>query len=541
MIHWHFLFSTAKKGVNNIMKEAFTHAPRIWTVCSFLGLFLITGAVVLLLTLATEEEEPAQTEVVDDSYRANYHFTSPDHWKNDPQRPIYFNGEYHYYYLYNGDYPDGNGTEWRHATSEDLVQWEDEGVAIPKYTNENGDPWSGSVVVDTDNTAGFGKDAVVAVLTQPSADGDQEQYLWHSTDDGQNFTSYSDEPVLENPGTEAFRDPKITWDDQSEKWVMLMAEETKVGFYESDNLKDWSYTGGFQTDDIGLIECPDLYMMRADDGSVKWVLGVSANGKAIDKPNTYAYWVGDFNGNEFFPDHEEPEWLDYGFDWYGGVTFEDGESEDKLNHRYALAWMNNWKYADETPTMAEGFNGLDSIVRQIELKKSENEKYYLTSQPKEELDQLTSSVDSFERIEVDGSETLEATGTAYQLEADISWDDLENTGLRLRESEDQSRHIDVGISPEKQYSYVNRSSTEQPDKDHELIESQAPFDENQKEVHLKVLVDKTSVEVFIDDGKVAHSNQAFPPLEDEGITLFSEGGEAIFKNIEIKHYDSINE
>lgn len=126
------------------------------------------------------------------TYRPVYHFSTPDKWKNDPQKPIYFDGEYHYYYLYNHDYPKGNGTEWRHATSKDLVHWKDKGVAIPKYTNKNGDIWSGSVVEDKENTAGFGKGAIVAIMTQPSADGQkQEQYLWYSTDRGKTFKSYS--------------------------------------------------------------------------------------------------------------------------------------------------------------------------------------------------------------------------------------------------------------------------------------------------------------------------------------------------------------
>ncbi|WP_425428018.1 glycoside hydrolase family 32 protein [Alteribacillus bidgolensis] len=518
------------------MKRRFNKKKK-WLAVLLLPFCLLTTSLLFSEWLDNKKEKPE----VEDTYRADYHFTTPDHWKNDPQKPIYLDGEYHYYYLYNGDYPDGNGTEWRHATSTDLVHWEDEGVSIPKYTNENGDSWSGSVVVDTNNTAGFGEDSVVAVVTQPSANGDQEQFLWYSTDKGQSFTSYSDEPIMSNPGIEDFRDPKIIWDEQTDKWVMLMAEGTKIGFYESDNLKDWNYTGGFQTEDIGLIECPDLYVMRAHDGTVKWILGASANGESIGKPNTYAYWIGDYNGEEFHTDHEEPKWLDYGFDWYGGVTFEDGTSDDKLNHRYALAWMNNWDYPDNTPTMREGFNGLDSIVRKIELKKQENDDYYLTSQPIKDLNQLTHSTDSYANIEVDGIKTLETTGTAYQLEADISWSEIENAGLRLRESADQTRHIDVGIFPEGRYSYVNRGSTDQPDDSHQLVESNAPFDASKKNVHLKVLVDKTSIEVFIDDGKTVHSHQVFPPLADEGISLFSEGGTAVFENIEIKHYQSIHE
>lgn len=468
--------------------------------------------------------------------RANYHFTVPDKWKNDPQKPIYFDGEYHYYYLYNGDYPDGNGTEWRHATSTDLVEWTDEGVAIPKYTTPNGDPWSGSVVVDDSNTAGFGEGAIVAIMTQPSADGGkQEQYLWYSTDRGKTFESYSDDPVLPNPGTEDFRDPKIIWDHQSHKWVMTLAEGTKVGFYESKDLKDWQYVSSFETENIGIVECPDLYRMRANDGTYKWVLGVSANGKSIGKPNTYAYWTGNFNGNEFISDYTEPQWLDYGFDWYGAVTFEEGKDKDKFNHRYALAWMNNWDYPHETPTLKEGFNGMDSIVRQIKLSGDGNQKYKLVSQPIEALDQLVSSTESVEQIKVNSSSTLDITGEAYQLDADISWSEITNVGVRLRESTDKSRHVDVGVFVEGQYSYVNRAFIGQPDESNKYLESKAPFDMNKKNVHLKVLVDRTSIEVFIDDGEIVLSNVIFPEIDDKGITLYAEGGIATFSNVVIKH------
>ncbi|RQW13062.1 glycoside hydrolase family 32 protein [Paenibacillus rhizophilus] len=521
----------------NNNKNAFIRRFVIWVIC-------LTGLITAGLAVHYSTNDRKEETIINEepplskekpSYRASYHFTTPDKWMNDPQRPIYLDGKYHYYYLYNRDYPKGNGTEWRHATSTDLVHWKDEGVAIPKYTNRNGDPWTGSVVEDKDNTAGFGKGALVALVTQPSADGGkQEQYLWYSTDRGKKFISYSNKPVLANPGTHDFRDPKIIWDDKSRKWIMTMAEGTKVGFYESSNLKDWLYISGFVTENIGLVECPDLYMMRADDGTYKWILGVSANGKPAGKPNTYAYWTGDFNGKEFIPDSKEPQWLDYGFDWYAAVTFEEGAGSDKYSHRYALAWMNNWDYPHTTPTLREGYNGINSIVRQIKLK-SAGGTYQLISQPTQALNQLTQSTESFQRIEVNGTRTLNTTGDAYQLDADISWSDLKNAGLRLRESADKKRHVDVGVFVEGSYSYVNRRNTWQPDKGGTYVESRAPFDAGKKKVHLKILVDKTSIEVFVDDGSVVFSNVIFPGWNDKGITLFSEGGKAVFENVVINH------
>lgn len=505
-----------------------------------LGSWIVISTVILIQSFYKTKEVTPPVDQEKHSYRAAYHFTSPDHWKNDPQKPVYYEGTYHYYYLYNGDYPDGNGTEWRHATSKDLVHWKDEGIAIPKYTNENGDPWSGSVVIDKENTAGFGKDAFIAIVTQPSKDGQkQEQFLWYSTDKGKTFKPFNVDPVMTNPGTKDFRDPKIIWDDTNQKWIMTMAEGSKIGFYESDNLKDWHYISSFSTEGIGVLECPDLYRMRADVGTEKWVLGVSANGKAAGKPNTYAYWTGTFNGTEFIHDQQEPQWLDYGFDWYGGVTFEDPEG-DPLDKRYGLAWMNNWAYADITPTVKEGFNGMDSILREIELKHKGENQYFLSSKPNEKLNELTSITKSYDKIEVDGSKTLDVRDDTYQLEADIAWSDLKHAGFRVLESPDGKRHVDVGISAEGNYSFVNRGFTGHPDDSNQLIESNAPFDASKKKVHLKILVDKTSVEVFVDDGRVAHSNLVFPEPGDKGITMFSESGKAVFQNVEVRHFKSLH-
>ncbi|MCA0758226.1 glycoside hydrolase family 32 protein [Paenibacillus sp. N4] len=494
-------------------------------------------ALALLVRHTTKKEESVPEPELEQSYRANYHFTVPDRWKNDPQKLIYMDGSYHYYYLYNRDYPKGNGTEWRHATSVDLVHWKDEGIAIPKYTNRNGDPWSGSVVADDLGTAGFGEGALIAIVTQPSADGGkQEQFLWYSIDKGKTFAPYGDKPVLPNPGSKDFRDPKVVWYPPAHKWVMALAEGTKIGFYESSNLKEWRYTGDFMTENIGIVECPDLYLMQADDGVMKWVLGASANGTSSGKPNTYAYWTGSFNGMEFFPDHREPGWLDYGFDWYGAVTFEDGRADDKFKHRYAMAWMNNWSYPHETPTLKEGFNGTDSIVRQIGLKRGGNDSYRLVSQPIEALNRLAGRMDRFERIEVNGSKTLNVTGDSYRLDADLSWSEIRNAGLRLRESADQSRHVDVGVFVEGGYSYVNRAYTGHPDRSGRLLESRAPFDRSKKYAHFTVFVDKTSVEVFIDDGGIVYSSLIYPKPGDKGITLFSDGGSVTFRNVVVRHF-----
>jgi levanbiose-producing levanase len=201
--------------------------------------------------------------------------------------------------------------------------------------------------------------------------------------------------------------------------------------------------------------------------------------------------------------------------------------------------MNNWDYPNTTPTMKEDFNGVNSIVRQIRLVK-QGEQYSLISQPVDGLNQLAQSTKQLKTVRVNGTKTLDVRGTAYQLETDISWTDAGNVGLRLRESENKGRHIDVGVFSTGRYLYVNRAFTGQPDKKKNSVESRAPFTSGAKRVHLKILVDKTSIEVFADDGQTVLTNQVFPRLNDQGISLYSEGGTAVFNNIEIKHFRSIN-
>ncbi len=476
------------------------------------------------------------------SYRAEYHFTVPDQWKNDPQRPVWIDGEYHYYYLYNPDYTTGGttaGTAWRLATSTDLVSFTDRGIAVPKDTTPNGDVWSGSAVVDTENTAGFGAGAVVVLVTMsPDDNADtQAQYLYYSTDGGRTFTPHGTDPVLPNPGVRDFRDPKVIRDEQRGRWVMALAENNKVGFYHSPDLKSWTYAGGFIKDGIGVLECPDLFRITGEDGVRRWVLGVSANGKASGLPNTYAYWTGAFDGATFTPDAPDPQWLDHGWDWYAAVTFDKRDRHGTLDPRtrYAIGWLNNWDYANTTPTLDhDGFNGTDSVVREITLKRAPDGTRYLASRPVRALDAHVSRTVRLGDLRVDGHRVLGYTGTAYELTTEITWDRLAGAGLQLRRSPDGGRHVDVGIYGD--YAFVNRGPTANPDSSGRRQESRSPFDPAARTVRLRILVDRTSVEMFVDDGRYTHSIEVFPDPADTGIALFTLDGSAVFKNTVIREF-----
>ena len=306
-------------------------------------------------------------------------------------------------------------------------------------------------------------------------------------------------PVIPNGGRRDFRDPKVIWDAERQRWVALIAEGQRIGFWTSSNLRDWVRVSEYVNTGLGVLECPDLFQIRADDGTLHWVMGLSGNGYLTGAPSTYAYWTGSFDGTTFVPDAPDPQWLDHGFDWYGAVTWAD-PADSQQDRRLAVGWMNSWSYPYTTPTWAaDGFNGTDSIVREIRLARFGAE-YSLVSQPVAALDDLATSVADLGTFRVDGHLPLDHHGDAYQLEADISWDDLDNVGLQLRRSADGTRHADVGIFGD--VSYLNRGGTGNPDPSGEKWESHAPFDPTADRVHLRILVDRTTVEVFVDDGSV---------------------------------------
>ncbi|MCW6005680.1 GH32 C-terminal domain-containing protein [Micromonospora sp. CPCC 205371] len=498
----------------------------------------LLGVLALLLVSTIPPPRIDATPVAATTYRPQYHHIVPDRWMNDPQRPIYLNGQFHYYYLYNSDYPNTNHTAWRRSTSTDLVQFTDRGDAVPKDTTPNGSIWSGSPVIDANNTAGFGANAVVVLATQAHATNNnaQAQFLWYSTDGGATFRNYSSTPVIPNPGRVDFRDPKTIWDADRNRWVTVLAENDQLSFYTSTNLRTWQRAGEWRMPGLGVLECPDLFRMVADDGTTKWVIGASANGKAIGQPNTYAYWTGTFTGAGFQQDTTH-QWLDYGWDWYAAVTWENPTNPQ--GSRYGIGWMNNWDYSANTPTWAnDGFNGTNSIVREIRLKRQSTGGYSLVSQPVNGLNNIVAGTTNLGTVQVNGIVPLTFTGEAYELTTDISWSQLNNVGLQLRKSADGTRHADVGVYGD--YAYLNRGYTNHPDHTNRFLESKSPYDPARKNVRLRILVDRTTIEMFVDDGKYVHSSQVFGAPGDNGIALYTDGGAATFANLTIRTLRNIN-
>ena len=476
-------------------------------------------------------------------YRPAYHITPDKHWMNDPQRPFFLNGLWHYYYLYNADYPNGNGTEWFHLTSPDLVTWKDEGVAIPKFTNGLGDVETGSAVVDHDNAAGFGKDAVIAVVTQQDA-GIQRQSLFYSTDGGYRFDSLEGNPVMENPGQEHWRDPKIVRDEANSQWLMVLAEGSKLGMYTSQDLKTWRYASGVELPGLGILECPDLFQLDLDGDPSKrtWVLAASANGSGEGRTTGVAYWTGTWDGRTFTPGSDRHQWLDGGSDFYAAVTWDDPQltKSQRTQSRRAKGWTNNWDYARKLPT-ADWQGGMDSIVRDIRLKTVQG-KATLVSSPSESLARLEGPPETAGPAPIgpDGTPGLPIPkGAAYRLDLTLERaaaagpEEQQNPEALLQLTQGDSVFATVGYDFGKKTASVSR---EQPpgtglDLGREFAEKRsvtAPARDGS--VDLTVFVDHSSVEVFINGGEQTLTSLVFPGPGESSLKLVSEAPGLTVKN-----------
>lgn len=471
-------------------------------------------------------------------YRPAFHLTPERNWMNDPQRPLLIDGVWHYYYLYNADYPTGNGTEWYHVTSTDLVHWKDEGVAIEKYGNGLGDIETGSAVIDVDNTAGLGAGAVIAIMTQ-QADGIQRQSLFYSTDGGYTFTSYDANPVMENPGTTDFRDPKVIWDDARQDWVLVLAEGHKIGFYTSPNLTEWTYVWGFERDDLGTLECPDLFQMSVagDASDTRWVLTASAQGSTYGKTTGLAYWTGDWNGTSFAPDDDSPQWLDDGSDFYAAVSWDDPResADERLASRFMIGWLNNWGYAGDLPT-TDWKGGMFSTVRTIGLVDIDGVAT-LVSQPVDALHDLDGEAVVAERavLPPGDSDSLPQPETgSYRLQFALSPDEADPAReVRLKIMAGGDHFVTVGYDFENQQVFIARDADAAAATMPELYRVVRGVSSPSRGgvVDLDILVDYASVEVFAGGGRQTLSSLAFGEPDANGIRVESVDGSTVVESL----------
>ena len=454
-----------------------------------------------------------------EKFRPTYHFSPLYGWMNDPNGMVYKDGEYHLFYQHNPYGSKWGNMHWGHAISKDLINWEHRPDAITP--DALGTIFSGSAVVDTDNTAGFGAGAIVAIYTQNS--DRQVQSIAYSTDNGRSFTKYENNPVLTSDARD-FRDPKVFWHKETQRWIMLLAVGQEMQIFSSSNLKDWAFESSFgegQGAHGGVWECPDLFELPVDGtNEKKWVLLCNLNPGGPFGGSATQYFVGTFNGKEFANESpSQTKWMDWGKDHYAAVTWSDAPD----NRRIAIAWMSNWQYANDVPTSQ--YRSPNSVPRDLSLFTVDGETY-LQSAPSPELLKLR-DISKKRSFKVNGTRTIKdmiaGNEGAYEIELTIENQHADVIGLRLYN--DKGEEVDMQYDmTEKKFSMDRRKSGDVGFNENFPMLTWTAIESGKDELKLRLFVDKSSVEAFGDGGRFVMTNQVFPSEPYTHIDFYSKGG-----------------
>jgi len=432
-----------------------------------------------------------------EKFRPSYHHTPLYGWMNDPNGMFYKDGEWHLYYQYN---PYGSLWEnmtWGHSVSKDLIHWEALPLAIE--ADAIGTIFSGSCVVDKNNTAGFGKDAIIAFYT--SAAESQTQSMAYSTDGGRTFTKYDKNPVVTFNAPD-FRDPKVFWYEGTNRWIMMLAVGQEMQIWSSANLKDWTKESSFGSEygcHGGVWECPD--MLKICD---KWVLICNINPGGPYGGSATQYFVGDFDGKKFTCESmpKVTKWLDYGKDHYATVSFSNAP-DGRIT---VLAWMSNWQYANQVPT--KQFRSANSIARDLGLFK-DGEETYVSVTPSKEM------------LAVRGAKIKKPSATC-EIIVDVKG------MMELTLSNAKGEQVVMNYDAQKQTFAMDRTkSGDSSFSEAFSATTVAPTHGIMKQ--LRIFIDNCSIEAFASDGKMAMTNLVFPNEPYNNIKV--KGGKATIYEI----------
>ena len=506
--------------------------------------FIFSGKVVLLTHLLIVVICSCQSnQSYHEQYRPQFHFSPPANWMNDPNGLVYYDGEYHLYYQY---YPDSNvwgPMHWAHAISSDLVHWKHLPVAL--FPDSSGYIFSGSAVIDWKNSAGLqtGKmPALVAVFTQHSENklkqgrnDFQAQSVACSNDKGRTFRKYALNPVIKNPGERDFRDPKVRWDDHSQKWIMVLAAGQKVEFYSSPNLLNWEYLSEFgigEGSHGGVWECPDLFPLKIMNEE-KWVLFVSINPGAPNGGSGTQYFVGNFDGTKFTNDNpgNVSLWLDYGPDNYAGVTWSDIPAED--GRRIYIGWMSNWNYAQLVPSVK--WRGAMTIPRQLELKNTDSG-IRLFSTPVSELITLRKNE---QKPDFKQNSSYKISGlNELIIKIDLKNTSSDNFGVIFSNSKQES--LILGFDKLQNQFYIDRTKSGKTTFSKEFSGKHfAPRIINDSLLEMRLFLDNSSLELFADGGSVSMTEIFYPDEKINLMTFFQKNGIAKIINAELFDLSSV--
>lgn len=468
-----------------------------------------------------------------ETYRPVYHHTPVYGWMNDPNGMFYKDGVYHLYFQYNPYGSMWGNMTWGHSTSTDLTHWTYEGTAI--VPDAWGAIFSGSCVVDKDNTAGFGKGAVVAFYTSAKSTpwGDiQSQSMAYSLDNGKTFIKYEHNPILTSTERD-FRDPKVFWYAPGKHWVMMLAVGQEMQIYSSDNLKEWkkeSSFGAMQGAHGGVWECPDLVEVAVEGSKEKkWVLICNLNPGGPFGGSAAQYFVGSFDGKKFV--NESPtqtKWLDWGKDNYATVTW----SNAPAGRCIALGWMSNWQYANNVPTTQ--YRSANTLARDLTLYRVGGE-LYLKSKPSPEIKKARAEEKKIPTFEVKGNyevaSLLADNKGAYEIEMTIGNKGTSKIDFSLmnEKGEKVAMYYDV---VRKQF-VMDRSASGIVGFSRDFPAVTVAPVRNTDQIHLRLFIDRSSVEAFGEEGEYVMTNLVFPAEPYNRMVFSSDKGSYIVKSMNV--------
>ncbi len=482
--------------LSNLKSQTSNLKPQILLDIFFNGDRRFTGAMKDFLCWKDMRQSDTFDTANIEAYRPQYHHTPAYGWMNDPNGMFYKDGVYHLYYQYNPYGSQWENMTWGHSTSKDLVHWEAQSNAIE--ADALGAVFSGSCVVDKKN------DRVVAFYT--SAGKCQVQSMAVSKDNGMTFEKYAGNPVLVST-EEDFRDPKVIWNPETQRWNMVLAVGQELRFYSSADLTNWTFESAFGKEygcHDGVWECPDLMKLqvRGTDRQ-KWLLICNINPGGPFGGSATQYFVGEFDGHQFVCDDQpsETKWMDYGKDHYATVTFDNAPDGRKI----AIAWMSNWQYANQVPTRQ--FRSANSVPRDLDLFEYEGETYCGVTPSKELLalrGKVTKKLPKACEIVLDLKGTTELT--------------LSNSiGEQVVMVYDAAQHT---FSMDRTRSYASFS---------ENFPAKTVAPTYGDIMQLRIFIDNSSIEAFSADGRMAMTNLVFP--QEPYSTLKVKGAKATIYEI----------
>jgi fructan beta-fructosidase len=471
-------------------------------------------------------------QVYKEMYRPQIHFSPKAKWVNDPNGMVFHNGVWHLFFQYYPDSTVWGPMHWGHATSKDLIHWKEQPIAL--YPDSLGYIFSGSAVVDKNNTSGFGKNGqapLVAIFTHHDPKGEKEgrnnfqhQSLAYSLDNGKSWTKYAGNPVLKNPGITDFRDPKVMWYEPQKKWIMTLATKDRITFYSSPDLKSWTKESEFGAGHGahgGVWECPDLFTLD-DNGKKVWVLIVNLNPGGPNGGSATQYFLGEFDGSTFRPMDTKTRWLDYGPDEYAGITW-----SNTGNRKVFLGWMSNWQYANVVPTKT--WRNAMTIPRELKLKHVGKE-MIVAQEPVAELNGIRSKPVVLQNLQVKSPFNVAAKMGQIRFPARIDIELAQANNFSLVFSNNKGEQLVIGYDEQQKNYFIDRTKSGKTDFQKDFAgRHTAPRISEAKAVKLLLIIDVSSVELFADDGLTVMTEIFFPTSPYNQVRIESASGITVKK------------